>query len=197
MIEELRRTGIARLGVMPWVGEFTAHLARCPRYPGHVKARPRDGITCNSMQDVMEAPRFLAYAKSLTPIAAEYFGEPAHLWSLNAFYTDEDTPYIGSINGLHRDREASKILCLFMLGHFTPAASAQLFVRNSQDDWVTDKDDAYRWDAVWGDAGTAWLADTTMLHCGLLPRIPRMLAWARWANCIPEAKHTENLPHVA
>lgn len=189
MIEDLRRTGLARLGVLSWVKEFTDHLDGCEKWPGHVKARPRAGITCNAMSDVMAAPRFLDYAKSFTPLASEYFGEQATLWSLNAFYTDKDTPYIPSLHGLHRDREAPKILCLFMLGTNTASDGAQLL--------FPDQSDLHGWHAIWGIRGTAWIADTTMLHCGLLSQHPRMIAWARWsAPGYPPAFHVERLPVV-
>ncbi len=185
--EELRRTGLARLGVVPWVKDFTDYLAKCERYPGHVKARPRDGISCNAMADVMAAPHFLDYAKVFTPVASKYFGEPAHLWSLNAFYTDEETPFIRGVNGLHTDKEADKILCLFMFGTQVWINGAQMFVPNVGPD---------QWEAIWGPPGTVWLADTRNLHCGLLPTAPRMIAWARWANVVPLAKHSEQLPDI-
>ena len=85
--------GFLRLGVLPWIGSVVDHLNDCPKFPGHIKAHPRLGMSCNSMEDVMAAPHFLDYSKSLTPIVSKYFQEPAILWSLNAFYTDRNTPY--------------------------------------------------------------------------------------------------------
>jgi hypothetical protein len=187
MLANLRRTGLTRLGVMPWVDEFMAHLQGCERFPGHVRARPRAGIWNNAMVDVMAAPHFLDFAKSLTPLATDYFGEAAHLWSLNAFYTDAKTPYIGSVNGMHRDREADKILTLFMLGSDTEITGAQILVGKSEQDAAL----------IYGKAGTCWLADTRHWHCGLLPLQPRCLAWARWANVVPMAAAAEQLPEVA
>lgn len=188
MIEELRRTGLVRLGVVPWIEEFVAHLAKCERYPGHVKARPRDGVECHAMTDVMAAPYFLDYAKSFTPLASEYFAEPATLWSLNAFWTDERTPFLRGLNGVHRDREADKIVCLFILGTDANIEAAQLLAHD---------DSPSLWHAIYGPRGTAWLADTTHRHCGQLPTEPRMLCWARWAAPgIPLAKHTEQLPEI-
>lgn len=184
-LEELCQTGLCRLGIMPWIGEFTDYLAKCEKFPGHVKARPRAGIWNNQMSDVMAAPHFLDFAKGFTPLATEYFGEPAHLWSLNAFYTDQSTPYIGSINGLHMDREADKILTLFMLGTDTSIQGAQMMTI-----------DARQAELVYGPAGSAWLADTRAFHCGFLPTAPRMLVWARWANVVPLAKYSEQLPDV-
>ena len=185
MIDELNDTGFCALARVPWVGEFTGYLDTKPRWAGHVKARPRHGIFCNSMADVIAAPHFLEYAKNFTPVASKYFGEQAHLWSLNAFYTDADTPFIPGVNGLHCDREAEKILVLFMLGRDTGPDGAQLLMTRP-----------HSWAAMWGQAGTAWLADTTMPHCGLLPKKPRMIAWARWANVVPQAKFDEQLPEV-
>lgn len=182
----LEGAGVLRLGVVPWpIDEFVDYLVLRPRYAGHVRARPRDGVWANSMRDVMEAPHFLNYAKSFTSTASNYFYERAHLWSLNCFYTDEKTPYIGPINGLHVDREAKKILTLFVLGNDTDAEGAQL-VQTHRNQMTM----------LFGPRGTAWLADSTLPHCGLLSRKPRMLAWARFANCIPQAKHEEGLPDV-
>lgn len=187
LIDSLRARGVARLSQIPWIDEFTEHLSKCVVHLGHVRSRPRHGIFCNSMEDVMAAPHFLEYARALTPIASEYFRAPAHLWSLNAFYTDESTPYIGSVNGLHRDREADKILVLFVLGYDTAIDGAQILVNDRYDGA----------EVIYGPAGTAWLADTTCLHCGLLPRKPRMIAWARWApNERPAAAQAEQLPLI-
>ena len=183
-LEELRATGIARLGIVPWADGFLAHLAKAPRYPGHVNSRPRQGIWHNAMADVVRAPDFLDYAKSFTTTAGEYFGEPAHLWSLNAFYTDHTTPHIPSIHGWHKDREASKILVLFKFGTDTYMDGAQLL------------DNGHAIESICGPKGTAWLADTTHEHCGRIPAYPRTLVWARFANCVPQAKTEEQLPDI-
>lgn len=183
--EQLRLDGFLRLEPVLWIGEFVAHLRKCDRRMGHVAARPRPGIMCNSMEDVMAAPHFLDYAKGFTPLATEYFEKPARLWSLNAFYTDNNTPYIGSVNGLHRDTEAPQVLVLFVLGYDTAIDGAQILVNGS-----------HQAELLYGPAGTAWLADTRHLHCGLLPRGPRMIAWARWADETPLAASVEQLPEI-
>lgn len=185
MITELKETGIARLGVLPFVGAFTEHLGACPRYPGHVKARPRLGVECYAMSDVLAAPYFLQLAQFIQPSVSLYFGSPAVLWSLNAFYTDEATPFMRGVNGLHRDKEADKILTLFMLCYDTPASGAQL---------VLGPDGEFR--GVYGPAGTAWLADTTNPHCGLMPTTSRLIAWARYADKLPQAFYDEGLPVI-
>jgi len=186
-LAELRRTGLVRLPRVTWIDEFVSYLADKPKYPGHIKARPRPGIYCNSMADLLCAPHFLAFAKSFTPLVSQYFGERAHLWSLNAFYTDENTPYIKGVNGLHIDTEAPKVVVLFIFGSFVGLHDGVQIVANGP----------YAWDAIRGPAGTSWLADTgQFLHCGLLPKTPRMIAWARFANVIPEAKFTEELPDI-
>lgn len=206
ILASLRFSGVARLGVVPWpIDDFVDYLVLRPRYAGHVKARPREGIWCNSMRDVMEAPFFLEYAKSFHELAWDYFergsGPQPHLWSLNCFYTDAKTPYIGPINGLHIDREAEKILTLFVLGEDTTDEGAQLvktFGAFSRRDEVCGADAKHGGQAelFYGPRGTAWLADGTLPHCGLLSRKPRMLAWARFANCIPQTKYEEGLPDV-
>jgi len=136
---------------------------------GHVANRPRPGIFHSRMEDVMAAPHFAGYATALTPTVSGYFGEPARLWSLNAFYTTRDTPYIPGLHGLHKDLEASKIVALFVLGYGTPLDSAQLHMRP---DGLLEP--------IYGPAGTAWIADQTHYHMGLIPSRPRMVAWARW-----------------
>ncbi len=185
MIEELRRIGLCRLGIVDWIGEFIEFMSWKPKLPGHVENRPRPGIWHNRMADVMAAPHFLEFAKSFTPLASEYFGESAHLWSLNAMHTDQTAPY--GVNGLHRDREAEKILALFMFGTDVAKTGAQILL---------PEDDEAKSEWVWGPKGTAWLADPRHLHMGLLPQAPRMLIWARWANVVPAAKVDENLPDI-
>ena len=48
--------------------------------------------------------------------------------------------------------------------------------------------------AFYGPAGTAWLADTSRIHAGLLPKKERLLLWARWANETPKA--AAGLPRI-
>lgn len=191
-IANLRHYGVAKLGRVPWIDEFTAYLGSCPRYPGHVRARqPKPGITCHAPEDVIAAPHLLDYAKSLTPIVEEYFGGRAHLWSLNAFYTAPDAGYWRGLHGLHSDVSTSgnavgdKPLALFILGYDTPISGAQLHVR--PDGLIQP---------LYGPKGTAWLADQTHLHAGLIPEKPRLLIWARWAEKIPQAFYDENLPVI-
>lgn len=187
---EIRINGFARLGVVPWIDEFVASIMDRPRYPGHVKARkPKHGIECHSPEDVIAAPGLLPFAKSLTPIASEFFGCPAHLWSLNAFYTMPDAAYWRGLHGLHSDHNTGtagdKLLALFVLGFDTDITGAQLHVR--PDGLI---------EPIYGAAGTAWLADQSHLHCGLIPETPRLLLWARWAEKTPQAFFDEQLPAI-
>lgn len=192
-VEELRSTGLCRIGLAPWISDFVSYIDKCERYPGHVKARrPKPGIECHASEDVIAAPGLLAYAKGLTPIASEYFGCPAHLWSLNAFYTRPDTGFWRGLHGLHSDKATSdgaageKLLALFVLGFDTAITGAQLHVR--PDGLI---------EPIYGPAGTAWLADQSHLHAGLIPEKPRLLLWARWAEKIPQAFYDEKLPVLA
>jgi hypothetical protein len=190
MLENLRRDGFVRLGIMPWIDDFVAHVAKCERYAGHVKARkPKPGIECHAPEDVIAAPGLLDAAKILTPLASEYFGEPAVLWSLNAFYTMPDAAFARGLHGLHSDHNTGtagdKLLALFVLGFDADITGAQLHVR--PDGLI---------EPIYGPAGTAWLADQSHLHAGLIPEKPRMLLWARWAEKIPQAWHDEKLPVI-
>lgn len=184
-VAELRAEGIAHLGCMPWATEFIAALDAKTKLPGHAANYPRPGIFHHSMVDVMEAPHFLQYAKSLTPTASAYFNEIAVLWSLNVFHTEPGTPFLADVHGLHRDAEAPKILVLFMLCRDTDADGAQL---------LQHPNEPHRWHAIYGPAGTAWLADTSFPHLGLIPNKPRSIAWARFANIRPSA--ADGLPIV-
>lgn len=189
-VTEIRTNGYSRLGVVPWIGDFVAHLSNCEKFPGHVKARrPKPGIECHAPEDVIAAPGLLPFAKSLTPIASEYFGCPAYLWSLNAFYTHPDAAFARGLHGLHSDQNTGtagdKLLALFVLGYDTDITGAQLHVRH---DGLIEP--------IYGPAGTAWLADQSHLHCGLIPEKPRLLLWARYAEKIPQAFYDEKLPVI-
>ncbi len=188
---EIRANGFARLAQpVPWIFAFNAFMKDRPRFPGHVKARkPKPGIECHAPEDVIAAPGLLPFAKTLTPIASEYFGEPAHLWSLNAFYTSPIAGFWRGLHGLHSDLNTGtageKLLALFVLGYDTDITGAHLHVR--PDGLI---------EPIFGPAGTAWLADQSHLHCGLIPEKPRLLLWARWAEKIPQAWHDEKLPVI-
>jgi len=184
-VSDLDQQGFARLGIVSWIDDVVAFLDTCRRWPGHITARPRLGLECNSMEDVIRAPRFLDYARSLTPTVSKFFGEQAILWSLNAFYTTKHTPYFPGLHGLHKDRGGSKIVALFVLGYDTPIDSAQLHMRP---DGLLEP--------LYGPKGTAWLADNTQYHLGLIPSQPRMILWARWAEKIPQEFYNEGLPSI-
>jgi len=191
-VEQLRTTGLARLGIVPWIDDFLGFMCERPLFPGHVKARlPKPGVFCYAPEDVIAAPGLLTHAKSLTSLASEYFGEPAHLWSLNAFVTRPDAGYWRGLHGLHSDVTTSnnavgnKALAFFVLGHDTDITGAQLHVR--PDGLI---------EPIFGPAGTCWLADQSHLHCGLIPEKPRLLLWARWAEKIPQAFFDEKLPVI-
>lgn len=173
ILDDLRTTGVAMLGTVPWIDAFNAHLDACEQFPGHVHDRPRDGITHNASLDVTLAPGLYDYARRLTPIASKYFKGPAYLWSFNRYTITPETPDYPSIVGWHRDREADKILVLFMYCS----------------DVETEADGPFQIEfeqkrrPILGPKGTAFLADTTNLHRATLPtKGPRVNAWARWKN---------------
>jgi hypothetical protein len=185
VLASLRTYGVCRLPEFERVDEFSSYLEARPKYPGHVKARPRPGVSCNSMSDVLSAPYFLDYAKSLQPLVEAYFEVPAFLWSLNAYYMDGDTPYMPGVNGLHVDKEADKILTLFTFGTDVDITGAQVFVDSNSTAQL-----------IYGRRGTTWLADNRKMHCGMISKQKRMIAWARWADKIPRAFYDEQLPVI-
>ena len=183
--EQLKNEGFARLPQFDHINEVVKYLNTCQKFPGHVNDRPRPGVYHNAMSDLIQAPYFLDYARSFADCASEYFGSEAILWSLNAFYTSSETPYIPSINGIHKDSEANKILTLFVLGYDTEIDGSQILLSTNGDSFH----------AFYGKAGTAWLADTSRFHAGFLPKKERLLLWARWASELPNA--ARGLPKIA
>ena len=74
---------------------------------------------------------------------------------------------------------------LFRSGYDTEIDGSQILISNTGDSFH----------AFYGSAGTAWLADTSKFHAGLLPKKERLLLWARWASELPNA--ARGLPKIA
>jgi hypothetical protein len=192
VLEALRRDGIVTVGQMPQWSAVKGFLDKRRRWPGHTRAMPAPWAECYSMEDCLRAPGFLDFARQFSALAAEYFGEPSILWSLNAFWTQPatfTTPSWKYINEFHRDAEAPKILTLFFFLTDVDEDGAHVFQKGThngagQGEEVT----------IAGPAGTAFIADTRGLHFGRKPAKPRLIAWARWANVWPQ--EAQRLPKV-
>lgn len=196
ILDELNRSGIVAL---PWrfddVGEFVDHLSRCPAYRDHVRQGKPDAVpigsypwTCHDMADVTCAPGLLEAAIDVMPIAASYLEAPPLLYSLNAFYYEPNAMPRSDTQEWHRDADDVRFLAMFIYG--TDVADdgdgPHQFMRGTQQ----GRSGAGAVETVLGPAGTMFLADTSGLHRGLVPRRGRrMLAWARWGVSDPPASY--------
>jgi hypothetical protein len=194
-LEKFDRDGIQIFDPVPWIDGYVDFLKSKPRYPGHVKAMPAAGAECNSMADVLEAPYFLAFAKSFTQAASSYFRDKAVLWSLNTYYTGPSSANVSYTMDLHRDSEADRLFVLFLFGTDVGEDGAHVYLKGTH---RLDKNpaaaEAIR---VYGPKGTAFVVDTRGVHCGLKPQNPRMISWARWVpGKLPDAFYSERLPLI-
>jgi hypothetical protein len=198
ILAELRRSGIAAPGVrMPTaaLAAITDHLAKAPVFDAHVWALSSraahtldEGLetACSTMETVATAPGMLDLVDQFTPLAEAYFGEPALLYSLNAFWTAPGPSVPNSnIQSWHRDRDDRKFLVMFIYGSdvLAPEDGTHLYARGSHRDDSANGGEVVE---VRGQAGTIFFADTSGRHFGLKPtRGRRMMLWARWGVTDP------------
>lgn len=218
ILAELQRTGIAAPGARMPSGTLATvidHLRRAPVFDAHVWAlssREPHGLdealetACSTMETVATAPGMLDLVDQFTPLAEAYFGEPALLYSLNAFWTAPGPSAPNrNIQSWHRDRDDRKFLVMFIYGSDVLAQEdgTHLYARASHRDDSTDGGEVVE---VRGPAGTIFFADTSGRHCGLKPkRGRRLILWARWGVTDPPPvyRHDElapvargNVPHA-
>jgi hypothetical protein len=193
---ELQHSGIAhvpglREGRIDAINEW---LLDKPRWNGHVKREgvPHDGrpISCWDMHDMILAPRFWEWALSFTPTAAVYLGCAPLLYSINAFESlpSDWDPHPG-IEVFHRDQDDDRFVALFLcLTDVYPGDGSHLFKKGSH-----LGGEGTETIEMCGPRGTAFIADTRGLHCGIRPTSgPRRLAWARWGLSDPPASYVRD-----
>ena len=195
-------------------GALVAHLKARPVWNAHVipqsdrVARPfadglalEPGFLCHAMADLVAAPHFVEFVLPFTAVAEAYFGEPALLYSLNAFWK---TPRGGP--GWHYDKDDRKQLVLFMYGSpiYEDDAGTHKYLRFSH---RKSREELAAWHDVPGAAppdedvatfvgppGFCFLTDTGGLHNGLAPMAGggRLLLWARWGVSDPPASYVHD-----
>lgn len=201
MLDLLRRDGIADCpGLQRWQAQQLAnHLVGRPCYPEHVKihgdgvarhhgAEDLGPIFTHDMAEVLAAPWFFELALATAPLAAEYLGMPAPpLYSVNAYWARAGSHPIQDLQTWHRDYDDTRFVALFVYGTdmLSEDAGPHLFKMGThhqvEEGTVRPEDGEVR--AVFGLAGTAFVADTRGLHMGQQPSPvggTRLLLWARW-----------------
>lgn len=225
MLESLRRSGIVRAPDLSLCREevlaLHEHLDQCRVWNAHVTpkateppvllpqalAERRWPMLCHDMESVVVAPCLLELALGCWPIAREYFGEPAVLYSMNAFWTQPAPgPDYQDTHSWHRDGDDRKQLVLFLFGTDVDRASDGAHLYQAGTHRLSDGQLGRDFRApppevtvsVTGKAGTAFLADTGGVHMGLRPSSgPRLLLWARWGvSEPPQSYHWDRLSPV-
>lgn len=192
----LIRDGIARSPeYMPNPNNAVEWLKSKSCYNAHVKVysdkQPRrfwdisetHSHWCHDMKDVLQIPGFFEYILNYMPLAKEYLGEQARLYSVNAYWSRpvEDVP-IKDLQTWHVDKDDEKFLALFIyatdIHDFRDGPHCYKLGTH------TGKLDVIR--AVTGQAGTTFLTDPRGLHRGSQPkRGTRCLLWARFGVSNP------------
>jgi hypothetical protein len=212
-LKKLYWDGIAPAGRWSGIEDFRKYLAQRPQYIGHVAAKSEFQLapegtfapsTSHLMGHVLAAPGFFSLACSFLPVAAQYLGTEPKLYSVNAFWTrPTDKPPNPDIQVWHRDRDDEKFLVLFMYG--TPVEHHHQGPHNFVLGSHRNNDHSHRgplnteeMTTVFGPAGNLFLADTSGLHYGQVPRSgERMLVWARYGvSNPPEAYKWDKLKPV-
>lgn len=198
-LETLGKQGVF---VVPWKNldciPMRKWLMDRPVYDAHVKVyAKREGsfleatsqrwpMFCHTMADAICAPGWFEQALAWLPFADAYFGEPAVLYSVNAFWTQPSPFNYDMTHSWHRDEDDRKQLVLFMLGADTAPEAAHLYQRGSHK--IGDAMLGYNKNnppphvihPIFGPQGTSFLVDTRGLHMGLRPNRMRLLMWARY-----------------
>ena len=190
VVDTLREEGIVVLPLRLDVRPFVGYLAGCPVYQNHVRQQKPDPVplgshpwTCHDMGDVTRAPDLLETATAVRWMARDYLEASPFLYSLNAFYCEPNANPKPDIQDWHVDTDDTRFLALFV--YCT--------------DVLTDDDGPHQFacgtqrggqelarSSIYGPAGTMFLADTSGLHRGLVPKTKRrMIAWARWGVSNP------------
>jgi hypothetical protein len=200
-LKKLYWDGIAPAGRWSGIEDFRKYLAQRPQYIGHVAAKSEFQLapegtfapsTSHLMGHVLAAPGFFRLATGFLPVAAQYLGTEPKLYSVNAFWTrPTDKPPNPDIQMWHRDRDDDRFLVLFMYGTdvLDRIAGPHCFATGTHrlnDHQHREPTDDEFVSTIFGPAGTMFLADTSALHMGEMPRHrERMLAWARFGVSDP------------
>lgn len=218
-MEPIKRAGFETLnasGVYPLpepvlnaaeLAAIRGHLAQTVVYRSHVAKQAKElpkpfeqihgrgvwPMYCHHMHDVVRAPALLAAAIRFTPLVTDYFGEPALLFSLNAYWSQPSAQTHKSTHQWHRDEDDRKFLALMIYGTDVeaPEDGAHCWLPGTQPDRIAPGTPSVEYCAahrqiVLGCAGTGFLTTGRSLHLGLKPTTrPRLMLWARWGVSDP------------
>ena len=192
-LEALKSTGIALLQPLPpgLVAEILwhfndrpvfrdAHVPQTARNRGDMIPVPRSEAVdceyvCAHTDDAILAPHLFEFGLRTIDLAATYLGrDPPVAYSMNAFWTRPGAQLRTDIQAFHRDADDEKFLAIFVY----------------LSDVESEKDGAHLLEGpdgvirpVLGPAGTAFAADTSLLHMGRKPETKeRGIAWFRWGS---------------
>lgn len=153
-----------------------AHVAQTSRHLGRVSRdlAQDSAAVCVEMHDVIRAPLLLEYGMALGGVAATYLQVRRPVaYSMNAFWTRPGAgPTRPDIQEFHVDADDRVFLAMFV--YLTDVESEE---DGPQD--LRGPDDRVR--SIYGQAGTVFIADTSLPHRGRKPTShERGLAWFRW-----------------
>lgn len=140
---------------------------------------PDKHVLCSHNHDVMKAPHMFEHALKYTDVAARFLGvDPPVMFSCNVFWTRPGGEVRPDIQAFHRDIDDVRFLPLFIL--LTDVTTWEDGAQEIQYPPVPEGQTP-NVQRIMGPAGTAWLADTSNLHRGILPRYnERAISWWRW-----------------
>lgn len=174
-----------------------AHIPETARRQG-LEPRPRreasdSECVCLSLSDAIQAPFLLERALELTDAVAAYLDcDVPAAYSANIFWTRPGKNVRPDIQESHRDLDDVRFVVMFT--YLTDVLADQ-----DGPHIIEGPDGNVR--PIYGRAGTAFLADTSNLHCGLKPlREERGIAWWRWGVSDPPEAYrwdrNEPIPHT-
>lgn len=179
---------------------FTGHVIpqgdMKPRTFDEAMAHPH-GFCTHKMADVLSSPGLFTMILGFLPLAEEYFGEVARLYSVNAFWKKPS-----GAPGWHYDEDDRKQLVMFMFGTDVATESdgshgyvlgSHKWDRAKLKPWHNVQEDVsgplpsdWPVTSIYGPAGTIFITDTRGLHNGFAPKTtPRLLLWARFGVSNP------------
>lgn len=220
-LHQLQRDGIITTSLLFDAEAVVTYLSQTAVYNAHVTAKSTALDTfaetvnlgqwpmfCHAMDSIVTAPEIFELALGLLPLASTYFGEPALLYSMNAFWTQPalNQPEYQDTHSWHRDGDDRKqLVAFFMLTDVLEISDGvHQYQRGTHvlgDDQLGRHPNAPPAEAVqtiFDVAGAVFLEDTRGLHQAHRPlAAPRGLAWARFGvSDPPESYHWDKLSPV-
>lgn len=208
-LRQLQRDGVVKTSVTFNAEAVVNYLRQTSVFNAHVAAKATTLDTfqevvnarqwpmfCHTMESIVVAPEIFEIAVGLLPLADVYFGEPALLYSMNAFWTQPapNQPQYQDTHSWHRDMDDRKqLVAFFMLTTVHElgdgAHQYQYGTHVLSDEQLGRHPNAPPPEGVqtvYDVSGAVFLEDTRGLHQAFRPQVsPRGLAWARFGVSDP------------